>query len=68
MLLGLTEEQNEYLEALHIKVIDYAQSFLEDYENTKKCEYAELAKGEMAKARAYLSLGNFDPDPRIYKM
>ena len=36
MLPGLTEEQNEYLEELHIKAIDTAQSFFEDYANTRK--------------------------------
>ena len=33
MLPGLTEEQNEYLEELHIKAIDIAESFL------KLCKY-----------------------------
>lgn len=65
MLPGLTEEQNEYLEELHIKAIDTAQSFFEDYANTKKDEYSELAKAELAKARAYLILGNFDSDARL---
>lgn len=68
MLPGLTEEQNEYLKALHIKTIDYAQSFYEDYANTRKEEYSELAKAELAKARAYLKLGDFDPDPRLCEM
>ena len=65
MLPGLTEEQIEYLEELHIKAIDTAQSFFEDYANTRKDEYSELAKAELAKARAYLILGNFDPDARL---
>ena len=65
MLPGLTEEQNEYLEELHIKAIDTAQSFFEDYANTRKDEYSELAKAELAKARAYLILGNFDSDARL---
>ena len=68
MLPGLTEEQNEYLEELHIKAIDTAQSFFEDYANTRKDEYSELAKAELAKARAYLILGNFDPDARLWEM
>ena len=68
MLPGLTEEQNKYLEELHIKTIDYAQSFFEDYANTRKDEYTELAKAELAKARAYLILGNFDPDARLCEM
>ena len=68
MLPGLTEEQNEYLEELHIKAIDTAQSFFEDYTNTRKDKYSELAKDELAKARAYLILGNFDPDARFCEM
>ena len=68
MLPGLTEEQNEYLKALHIKTIDYAQSFYEDYANTRKEEYSELAKAELAKARAYFNLGNFEEDPRYREM
>ena len=68
MLTGLTEEQNKHLKELHIKAIDTAQSFFEDYANTKKDEYSELAKAELAKARAYLILGNFDPDARLCEM
>ena len=68
MLPGLTKEQNEYLEELHIKTIDTAQSFFEDYANTRKDEYSELAKAELAKVRAYLILGNFDPDERLCEM
>lgn len=65
MLPGLTEEQNKYLEELHIKAIDTAQLFFEDYANTRKDEYYELTKAELAKARAYLVLGNFNPDARL---
>ena len=36
MLPGLTKEQNEYLEELHIKAIDTSQLFFEDYTNTRK--------------------------------
>ena len=36
MLPGLTEEQNECLKELHIKAIDTAQLFFEDYANTRK--------------------------------
>ena len=68
MLPGLTEEQNEYLEALHIKAIDTAQSFFEDYANTRKDEYSELAKAELAKARAYFYLGNFEEATRDREM
>lgn len=67
-LVKLTKKQNEQLKALYTKSIDYAQSFLEDYKNTKKCEYAELAKCELAKARAYFDLGNFEEDPRYREM
>lgn len=35
MLPRLTEEQNKHLEALHIKAIDDAQSFYEDYANKR---------------------------------
>ncbi len=65
MLKGLTKEQNKCLEELHIKAIDTAQLFFEDYANTRKDEYAELAKAELAKARAYLILGDFTPDARL---
>lgn len=65
MLPGLTEEQNECLKELHIKAIDTAQLFFEDYANTRKDEYSESAKAELAKARAYLNLGDFDPDARF---
>lgn len=65
MLPGLTEEQNKYLEELHIKTIDIAESFFEDYANTRKEEYSEAAKAELAKARAYMILGNFHPDARL---
>ena len=68
ILPGLTEEQNEYLEELHIKAIDTAQSFFEDYANTRKDAYSELAKAELAKARAYFYLGNFEEDPRDREM
>lgn len=68
MLPGLTEEQNEYLEALHIKAIDDAQSFYEDYANTRNQKYSEIAEGELAKARAYLTLGDFKPDARLFEM
>ena len=68
MLPGLTEEQNKELKSLYVKAIDYAQSFHEDYVNTKKSEYAELAKCELVKARTYFNLGNFEEDPRYYEM
>ena len=67
-LTGLTKEQNEELNALHMKAIDYAQSFLEDYANTKKYRYLEWAEWELAKARAYLDLGSFEEDPRYREM
>ncbi len=68
MLPGLTEEQNEYLEALHIKAIDDSIELCRKYHKTKNHKYFEKGEGELAKARAYLKLGDFDPDARLCEM
>ncbi len=68
MLPGLTEEQNEYLEALHIKAIDDSIELCRKYDKTKNHKYFEKGEGELAKARAYLKLGDFDPDARLCEM
>lgn len=68
MLPGLTEEQNDYLEALHIKAIDDAIELYRKYGKQKNHRYFEMGEAELAKARAYLKLGDFDPDPRLCEM
>ena len=68
MLPGLTEEQNEYLEALHIKAIDDSIELCRKYHKTKNHKYFEMGEGELAKSRAYLKLGDFDPDARLCEM
>lgn len=68
MLPGLTEEQNEYLEDLHIKAIDDSIELCRKYHKTKNHKYFEMGEGELAKAKAYLKLGNFDPDARLCEM
>ena len=68
MLPRLTEEQNEYLEALHIKAIDDSIELCRKYHKTKNHKYFEKGEGELAKARAYLKLGDFDPDARLCEM
>ena len=68
MLPGLTEEQNEYLEALHIKAIDDALELYRKHGKTRNRKYFEMGEAELAKARAYLKLGDFDPDARLCEM
>lgn len=68
MLPGLTEEQNDYLEALHIKAIDDAIELYRKYGKQKNHRYFEKGEAELAKARAYLKLGDFDLDPRLCEM
>ena len=68
MLDGLTKKQNEGLKALHVNAIDEAERFLKFYRMSNLRKYLVLAKCELAKARAYLNLGDFDPDARLFKM
>ena len=68
MLPGLTEEQNEYLEALHIKAIVDAIELYRQHGKTRNRRYFEKGEEELAKAKAYLELGNFDPDVRLCEM
>lgn len=68
MLPGLTEEQNNFLEALHIKAIDDAIELYRKHGRLKNRKYFEMGEAELAKARAYLKLGDFDPDPRLCEM
>lgn len=60
MLPGLTEEQNEYLEALHIKALDDALELYKKYRETSNYGYFEMGEVKFAKARAYYELGNFN--------
>lgn len=68
MLPELTKEQNEYLEALHIKAIVDAIEFYRKHGKTRNRRYFEKGEEELAKAKAYLELGNFDPDARLCEM
>ena len=68
MLPGLTEEQNDYLEALHIKALNDAIKLYRKYHGPASRKYFEMAEVELAKARAYLKLGDFDPDARLCEM
>ncbi len=68
MLPGLTEEQNSYLEALHIKAIVDAIELYRKHGKTRNRRYFEKGEEELAKAKAYLELGNFDPDARLCEM
>lgn len=68
MLPGLTEEQNSYLEALHIKALDDALELYRKHGKTRNHRYFEMGEAELAKARAYLKLGDFDPDVRLCEM
>nr|DAR14533.1 MAG TPA: pre-rRNA processing protein [Caudoviricetes sp.] len=68
MLPGLTEEQNEYLEALHIKAIDDAIELYRKHGKTRNHRYFEMGEVKFAKARAYYELGDFDPDARLCEM
>ena len=60
MLPGLTEEQNEYLEALHIKAVIEAIELYKQYSHNRDRKYFEMGEVKFAKARAYYELGNFD--------
>ena len=68
MLPGLTEEQNSYLKALHIKAIVDAIELYRKHGKTRNRRYFEKGEEELAKAKAYLELGNFDPDARLFEM
>ena len=68
MLPGLTKEQNEYLEALHIKAIVDAIEFYRKHGKTRNRRYFEKGEEELAKAKAYLELGNFDSNARLCEM
>lgn len=68
MLIKLTKEQNEGLKALHVNAIDEAERSLKFYRMSNLRKYLVLAKRELAKARAYYELGDFDPDARLCEM
>ena len=68
MLIKLTKEQNEELKALHVNAIDEAERALKFYRMSNLCKYLVLAKCELAKARAYLDLGNFEEATRYREM
>lgn len=68
MLAGLSEEQNKELESMHIQAINEAERFLKIYRMSKLRKYLILAECEIATARAYLKLGDFDPDVRLCEM
>ncbi|WP_127010564.1 hypothetical protein [Veillonella sp. CHU594] len=67
-LINLTKKQNEQLKALHIKAIDDAQAYLKSYVITRSRKDSELVECELAKAKAYWELGNFEEDPRYREM
>ena len=60
MLPGLTEKQNEYLEALHIKEANESIELYKQYSQYRDYKYFEMAEVKFAKARAYYELGNFN--------
>lgn len=67
-LIGLTEEQNKELKALHVKATDNAEMLYKTYRVCKLRKYLTLAECEVEKARAYWELGNFDEDARYREM
>ena len=53
---------------MHIQAINEAERFLKIYRMSKLRKYLILAECEIATARAYLKLGDFDPDARLCEM
>ena len=66
-LTNLTKEQNKELESMHIQAINEAERLLKIYRMSNLRKYLTLTKCELAKAKAYWELGNFEKDPRFHE-
>ena len=65
-LIGLTKEQNEQLQALHVAAMDDLET-IKKLEKMDKSLADKLALATFTQAKTYLELGDFEQDPRIPK-